>query len=284
MRPGGTRRPPSSWKARSPSARNCASPRLAATVRAGDFAGARNLYLRLGDFRAILGFGCEPPSATRTRPSGRGCRAKTPACCSAARWMTCPPTRTTPGTSGPWRAWGGRWRLPATAGPVPGRGAGAGVRATAGRQTAPQPGHAGHDGGSPSRPAPPATSSSTLRRSRATPLAKEIEDWEALGITAIWRSVTAYAQTDPDAWSDAVADMDLATRSSGQPLLAYLSGANDYARAFLRGDFAEAERIAEHLLEIGRSFGSDKHRGTLRPADVHGPPGDRRAGGGPAPR
>jgi DNA-binding CsgD family transcriptional regulator len=93
------------------------------------------------------------------------------------------------------------------------------------------------------------------------PLAREIEDWEALGISAIWRAVTAYAQTDPDAWSDAVADGDLATRSSGQPLLAYLSGANGYARAFLRGDFAEAERIAEHLLEVGRSFGSDGTEG-----------------------
>jgi DNA-binding CsgD family transcriptional regulator/tetratricopeptide (TPR) repeat protein len=93
------------------------------------------------------------------------------------------------------------------------------------------------------------------------PLAREIEDWEALGISADWRAVTAYALTDPDAWSDAVADMDLATRSSGQPLLAYLNGANDYARAFLRGDFAEAERVAEHLLEIGRSFGPDDTEG-----------------------
>ena len=96
------------------------------------------------------------------------------------------------------------------------------------------------------------------------PLAREIEDWEALGISANWRAATAYAQTDPDAWSEAVADVDLAARSSGQPLLAFLSGANDYARAFLRGDFAEAERIAEHLLEIGRSFGSD---------DIEGPYG-----------
>ncbi|HEY6294300.1 MAG TPA: LuxR C-terminal-related transcriptional regulator, partial [Streptosporangiaceae bacterium] len=93
------------------------------------------------------------------------------------------------------------------------------------------------------------------------PLAREIEDWEALGISANWRTVTAYALTDPDAWSDAIADVDLAARSSGQPLLAYLSGANDYARAFMRGDFAEAERIAEHLLEIGRTFGPDDTEG-----------------------
>jgi DNA-binding CsgD family transcriptional regulator/tetratricopeptide (TPR) repeat protein len=93
------------------------------------------------------------------------------------------------------------------------------------------------------------------------PLAREVEDWEALGISANWRAATAYAQTDPDAWSGAVADIDLAARSSGQPLLAFLSGANDCARAFLRGDFAEAERIAEQLLEIGRSFGSDDTEG-----------------------
>ena len=93
------------------------------------------------------------------------------------------------------------------------------------------------------------------------PLARESEDWEALGIAAIFRAAIAYVHADPDAWSDAIADMDRAIRGSGQPLLAYLRGCSDYARAFLRGDFAAAERIAEDLLEIGRSFGSDAAEG-----------------------
>ena len=93
------------------------------------------------------------------------------------------------------------------------------------------------------------------------PLARESQDWEALGIAAIFRAGIAYAYADPDAWSDATADLDRAVRGSGQPFIAYLRGCNDYARAFLRGDFAAAEQIAEDLLEIGRSFGPDDTEG-----------------------
>jgi DNA-binding CsgD family transcriptional regulator len=93
------------------------------------------------------------------------------------------------------------------------------------------------------------------------PLARESEDWEALGIAAIFRSAIAYAHADPDAWSDAVADLDRAVRGSGQPFMAYMRGCGDYAHAFLRGDFAAAERIAEDLLDAGRSFGPDDTEG-----------------------
>jgi DNA-binding CsgD family transcriptional regulator len=93
------------------------------------------------------------------------------------------------------------------------------------------------------------------------PLARESEDWEALGIAAIFRAAIAYAHADPDAWSDAVADLDRAVRGSGQPLMVYLRGCSDYAHAFLRGDFATAERVAEDLLEVGRSFGPDDTEG-----------------------
>ena len=93
------------------------------------------------------------------------------------------------------------------------------------------------------------------------PLARESEDWEALGIAAIFRAAIAYAHADPDTWSDAVADLDRAVRGSGQPLMVYLRGCSDYAHAFLRGDFATAERVAEDLLEVGRSFGPDDTEG-----------------------
>ena len=93
------------------------------------------------------------------------------------------------------------------------------------------------------------------------PLARESQDWEALGIAAIFRSAIAYAHADPDAWSDAVADLDRAVRGSGQPFMAYMRGCSDYAHAFLRGDFAAAERIAEDLLDVGRSFGPDDTEG-----------------------
>jgi DNA-binding CsgD family transcriptional regulator len=43
--------------------------------------------------------------------------------------------------------------------------------------------------------------------------------------------------------------------------MAYMRGCIDYAYAFLRGDFAAAERIAEDMLELGRSFGPDDTEG-----------------------
>jgi DNA-binding CsgD family transcriptional regulator/tetratricopeptide (TPR) repeat protein len=92
-------------------------------------------------------------------------------------------------------------------------------------------------------------------------LARGIGDWEALGMAAVFQSGIAYVQADPDAWADANADLDRAVRRSGQPFLAYVRGCDEYAHAFLRSDFAAAERIAEDLLERGRSFGTDNTEG-----------------------
>jgi DNA-binding CsgD family transcriptional regulator/tetratricopeptide (TPR) repeat protein len=111
------------------------------------------------------------------------------------------------------------------------------------------------------RIAPGSTDQWRALTAELAPLARESEDWEALGIAAIWRAAIAYVHADPDAWSDAISDLDRAVRGSGQPFLAHLRGCNDYAHAFLRGDFAAAERIAEDLLEIGRSFGPDATEG-----------------------
>jgi DNA-binding CsgD family transcriptional regulator/tetratricopeptide (TPR) repeat protein len=90
-----------------------------------------------------------------------------------------------------------------------------------------------------------------------TLLVGETDDWEALGTAAVFRTATAYAYADPAAWDDATADLDSAVRKTGQPFFAYMRGCTDYAHAFLRADFTSAERIAEDLLEIGRSFGPD---------------------------
>ena len=51
-------------------------------------------------------------------------------------------------------------------------------------------------------------------------------------------------------------------RGSGQPFIAFMHRCGDYAHAFLDGDFAAAARIAEDLLELGRSFGPDDTEGT----------------------
>ena len=95
-----------------------------------------------------------------------------------------------------------------------------------------------------------------------TPLAKEAQDWSALGTASVFRCAIAYLYADRAAWTVAAADLDLSVRGTGQPFIAFMRRAGDYAHAFLRGDFAAAARVAEDLLERGRSFGPDDTEGT----------------------
>ena len=95
-----------------------------------------------------------------------------------------------------------------------------------------------------------------------TPLAREAQDWFALGTAAVFRCAIAYIHADRAAWTAAAADLELAVRGSGQPFIAFMRRSGDYAHAFLGGDFAAAARIAEDLLELGRSFGPDDTEGT----------------------
>ena len=95
-----------------------------------------------------------------------------------------------------------------------------------------------------------------------TPLAREAQDWSVLGTAAVFRCSIAYIHADRAAWTAASADLELAVRGSGQPFVAFMHRAGDYAYAFLNGDFAAAARIADDLLELGRSFGPDDTEGT----------------------
>jgi hypothetical protein len=82
-------------------------------LRAGDFASARRVYLRLcgsGDSRTRL----RAPSATRTRPGGPAGPAPTPARCSPAPSAEFPPIPPIPSTCALWPASGGRRPSPAT--------------------------------------------------------------------------------------------------------------------------------------------------------------------------
>jgi len=95
-----------------------------------------------------------------------------------------------------------------------------------------------------------------------TPLARETQDWTELGTAAVFRSAIAYIHGDRAAWTAATADVDLVERASGEPFITFMSHCGDYARAFLDGDFPAAARIAEDLVELGRSFGPDDTEGT----------------------
>ena len=95
-----------------------------------------------------------------------------------------------------------------------------------------------------------------------TPLAREAQDWFALGTAAVFRCAIAYIHADRAAWTEAAADLELSARGTGQPFIAFMHRSGDYAHAFLGGDFAAAARTAEDLLELGRSFGPDDTEGT----------------------
>jgi DNA-binding CsgD family transcriptional regulator len=93
------------------------------------------------------------------------------------------------------------------------------------------------------------------------PLAKAVQDWSALGTAAVFSRAIAYIGGDRAAWAAASTDLDLAVRGSGQPFVAFMRRCGDYAHAFLDGDFAAAAQVAEDLLELGRSFGPDDTEG-----------------------
>jgi DNA-binding CsgD family transcriptional regulator len=92
-------------------------------------------------------------------------------------------------------------------------------------------------------------------------LAKASRDWGGLGTAAVFARTIAYIQADRAAWVAATADLDLAVRGSGEPFIAFMRRCGDYAHAFFDGDFAAAARLAEDLLELGRSFGTDDTEG-----------------------
>lgn len=110
-------------------------------------------------------------------------------------------------------------------------------------------------------PVTPAVEEQLHQAEELTMLARATRNWEALGTAAVFRSAIAYLRSDVEGWDLALTDLERAVQGSGQPFLAYMRGCSDYGRAFLVGDFDAAERAAEDLLELGRSFGPDDTEG-----------------------
>jgi DNA-binding CsgD family transcriptional regulator/tetratricopeptide (TPR) repeat protein len=87
------------------------------------------------------------------------------------------------------------------------------------------------------------------------------QNWDALGTAGVFQAGIAYIRADRPGWAEALAALDRSVRGSGQPFLAYMRRCDDYALAFLRGDFFAAAQVAEDLVELGRSFGPDDTEG-----------------------
>lgn len=83
-----------------------------------------------------------------------------------------------------------------------------------------------------------------------------------LGPAAYYRGVIAYLQGDPAAVHEAHEDLLRMSRATGQAFFEYMAGCVGYARQFVAGDLAGAQRTCDGLLELGNGFGSEGTEGS----------------------
>lgn len=100
-----------------------------------------------------------------------------------------------------------------------------------------------------------------LRSTEVVERARAAGDREMLSAAAFFRARTSYSLGRPADLSAAATDYHRAAVDSGQPFIAYVGGCMEQGRSFLRGDFADARRSAEELVELGGTFGSDDTEG-----------------------
>jgi DNA-binding CsgD family transcriptional regulator len=99
------------------------------------------------------------------------------------------------------------------------------------------------------------------RAVRLSELAHRTGDLGQLGPAAYYRGAISYLRGDPQSMDRAYADLALTARTTGQGFFAYMAGCVEYARSFIAGEFAVAERVSASLMEMGESFGTDDTEG-----------------------
>jgi DNA-binding CsgD family transcriptional regulator len=99
------------------------------------------------------------------------------------------------------------------------------------------------------------------RATRLSALSHRIGDLSHLGPAAYFRGAISYLQGDPAALDGAFGDMLLSARATGQGFFTYMAGCVEYARQFIAGEFAAAQRTCDRLVELGESFGTDDTEG-----------------------
>jgi DNA-binding CsgD family transcriptional regulator/tetratricopeptide (TPR) repeat protein len=99
------------------------------------------------------------------------------------------------------------------------------------------------------------------RATRLSALSHRIGDLSHLGPAAYYRGAISYLQGDPESMDGAYGDMLLSARATGQGFFTYMAGCMGYARQFIAGEFAAAERTCAGLMEMGESFGTDDTEG-----------------------
>jgi DNA-binding CsgD family transcriptional regulator/tetratricopeptide (TPR) repeat protein len=92
-------------------------------------------------------------------------------------------------------------------------------------------------------------------------LAKAAGDHETAGSAGNFGAMVGYLVGRPDVVDEGLADVRLAAQATSQPYYRHIVASLEHARAFLRGDFAAAERWADETLVLDETFGDDMTEG-----------------------
>jgi DNA-binding NarL/FixJ family response regulator len=87
-------------------------------------------------------------------------------------------------------------------------------------------------------------------------------DYEVLGASSHFRAMVSYLAGRPDDLAGATTDMRRAGKAIGQPVFGFVGACVEQALAYLRGDFAGAERWADIALRTGDLFDADDTEGS----------------------
>jgi DNA-binding CsgD family transcriptional regulator len=100
------------------------------------------------------------------------------------------------------------------------------------------------------------------RAAEASRIALSRRDYEALGAAAHFRGIVSYLDGRPDGLAASTVDMRRAAQAAGQAVFGFVGACVEQALAYLRGDFAGAERWADIALRTGDLFGADDTEGS----------------------
>src|ERR1700740_2226298 len=100
------------------------------------------------------------------------------------------------------------------------------------------------------------------RSAEASRMAPGRRDYEALGSASHFGAMVSYVAGRPDGLAASAAHIQRAAQACGQPFFGFVGACVEQALAYLRGDFAGAERWADIALRTGGLFDADDTEGS----------------------
>jgi DNA-binding CsgD family transcriptional regulator len=100
------------------------------------------------------------------------------------------------------------------------------------------------------------------RSAEVSRMALARRDYEVLGASSHFRAMVSYLAGRPDDLAASTVDMRRAGKAIGQPVFGFVGACVEQALAYLRGDFAGAERWADIALRTGDLFDAEDTEGS----------------------